>query len=95
MTNEIKTIYQRMIDAREHDSKTNGKVIKPFKSSSGSKSLFYQNELVTVAEMTITDRILYVVSGLEYKKNKNSFLGVARTPRPLGTGCVADELDTN
>ena len=46
----------------------NGKVVKPFKATSGKRELFVRNEEVTVTERTVEDtgETFYIVNGLAY-----------------------------
>lgn len=74
MTEEVKTVYTRMAEARERHEQTNGRIIKPFKAQYGDKQLFANNELVSV---TCTDieavEPVYIVTGASYDYKKNTF----------------------
>lgn len=74
MTEEFKSVYARMVEARERHEQTNGRIIKPFKAQYGDKELFHNNELVSV---TCTDieavEPVFIVTGASYDHKKNTF----------------------
>lgn len=74
MTEDTKTAYARMAEARERSEQTNGRVIKPFKAQYGDKVLFSNNELVSVTSTKIESvDPVYVITGASYDHKSNSF----------------------
>lgn len=74
MTEDNLTPYARMAAARERNEQTNGRVIKPFKSQYGDKTLFANNELVSVTTTEIQAvEPVYIVTGASYDYRKATF----------------------
>lgn len=67
------TAYGRMQGLRDGHSHTNGKVIKPFKSTYGKKELFISNELVSISRTTVDEHEVYTVTGVGFDHKKQTF----------------------
>ena len=67
------TAYGRMQGLRDGHSHTNGKVIKPFKSTYGKKELFISNELVSISRTTVDEHEVYTVTGVAFDHKKQTF----------------------
>ena len=74
MTEEAKTVYARLSEARARNEQTNARVIKPFKAQYGDKQMFCNNELVSVTctDIESVDPV-FIVTGASYDHKKNTF----------------------
>ncbi len=74
MTENNKTVYARMVEARARHEQTNGRVIKPFKAQYGDKQMFHNNELVSVTcpEIAVEEHE-YIITGASYDYKKHTF----------------------